>query len=255
MPEKEHIAVYVNPALSLSLPLRTGPLRFAVINKNGLSSNSWRVWVEQGKEVYIGCRDSMHEVHISLHQSGQQHVRFRNQATRKSAVAEQWGSWREPPAYGRPDIAPSFRLYFPNWALALTEPMRQSDPGKWDTNHLWIETHDRNPETEVGFYIIDADVNLRFDDAVLSDPIAVLPLLKRANKTLWVIVTQRPEGDLKQVVQSAIDQINKESSLLADHNDLQDGELLSLLLNGTTDYGSGFGIVVPVDLHKNEKSR
>ena len=132
--------------------------------------------------------------------------------------------------------------------------MRQSNPPKWDTNQLWIESNDQNPETEVGFYIIDNDVNLTFDNTVLSDPMAVLPLPKRPNKTLWVIVTQRPESNLKQVVLKAIDQINTQGLPLEDNNDLQDGDLLSLLLNGTNDYGSGFGIVVPVDLRKDERS-
>ena len=59
-----------------SLPLRNSPMRFAVMRKDGLSSNAWRVWVDPAGDAYVLCRDHMKEMKASLHQSGKQHIAF-----------------------------------------------------------------------------------------------------------------------------------------------------------------------------------
>ena len=75
----ENITYYTNPTTGklIQLPLSKGPVRFAVINKAGLSSNSWRVWVERHGDVHIASRDHMrNQLKISLHRSGQQQIAF-----------------------------------------------------------------------------------------------------------------------------------------------------------------------------------
>ena len=60
----------------LTLPLRTNPTRFAVMRRDGMSSNTWGVYVENKGEVYIACRDHMKPQKISLHKSGKRHIAF-----------------------------------------------------------------------------------------------------------------------------------------------------------------------------------
>jgi len=43
-----------------------GPVvRVAVISENGMSSNSWRIWID-GSDVYIRCRDNFIQFKASL---------------------------------------------------------------------------------------------------------------------------------------------------------------------------------------------
>ena len=42
---------------TFQLPLRKGPVRFAVTKKTGLSPNSWRAWVGRHGDVYIASWD------------------------------------------------------------------------------------------------------------------------------------------------------------------------------------------------------
>ncbi len=39
------------------LPIRKGPVRFAVGPSDGLTSNSWKVWANKKGDVYIACWD------------------------------------------------------------------------------------------------------------------------------------------------------------------------------------------------------
>ena len=40
------------------LPLKKSPVRFAVGDPNGVTSNSWRIWTSKHGDVYIACRDN-----------------------------------------------------------------------------------------------------------------------------------------------------------------------------------------------------
>ena len=44
------------------LPLNTSPLKFAVLNKDGTSSNAWGVIIEKDGSAYVYCRDNMKEI-------------------------------------------------------------------------------------------------------------------------------------------------------------------------------------------------
>ena len=70
-----------------TLPLRSSPIRFAVMRKDGLSSNAWRVWVEPAGDAYVACRDHMKEMKASLHQSGTQHIGFTSESSIEMAKA------------------------------------------------------------------------------------------------------------------------------------------------------------------------
>jgi hypothetical protein len=58
------------PTSAGNLPIKDKPARITVGDPNGLTSNSWRVRVEQKSELYIACRDNFKEIKVSLHASG-----------------------------------------------------------------------------------------------------------------------------------------------------------------------------------------
>ena len=105
------------------LPLREGPLRFAVVMKDGSTSNGWRAWVEKEGDAYICCRDSMNDLKVSLHKSGRQHIAHTRQSGKETGSEDRyWNTWWEPPVKGK--IIPSFKLMFPPWGVRLREQDR-----------------------------------------------------------------------------------------------------------------------------------
>src|SRR5271167_2796153 len=58
------------------LPIRKGPVRFAVGPPNGPTSNSRKLWANRKGDVYIACRDDFKEAKVSLHASGRWRMGF-----------------------------------------------------------------------------------------------------------------------------------------------------------------------------------
>ena len=243
--DDDGMVVYANTALNVQIPIRQGPLRFAVMGKNGLSSNSWRVWTESSGDAYIACRDSLREIKISLHQSGKQHVAFSSESgLEMTAGSRFWAQWTEPSFSNDSKVTPSFKLAFPNWALVLNYDHRQANPKKWRANQLLIEAADSDAVTVVSLFITDHGLNLTHDNS-RSLPLGMLPA--RAGKDLWVITHQEPEADLKEVVERAIQKANQTvgPQLRAAHQ----GEVLSACLLGASPEGLRYMLVVPVKVH------
>jgi len=67
-----------------ALPINDRPVRFAVGNPKGLTSNSWRVWAEKKCELYIACRDNFKETKVSLHASGRWRMGYTTEAIAKN---------------------------------------------------------------------------------------------------------------------------------------------------------------------------
>lgn len=255
MSDKKEMALHLRTGQGLALPLRAGPVRFAVINQNRLSSNAWRVWTERTGDAYIACRDNnMRQFHVSLHQSGQQQITCRIR-TAEGVVEnrKRWGQWHEPVHYGDPEIVPSFQLLFPNWALSLPYATRLANPGVWEKNVVFVETDDEYPMTVVGFYITNQEVSIAFGNTRPSYPLAVLPLEGRPGKKLWVIASQQPEGNLQEALKAAAERINQLAPYGERFEQLADGCAFSAFLNGHTDHGCQFGIVVPMTWRKRRE--
>lgn len=249
MSEKKETGLHLRTEQCLPLPLRDGPVRFAVISQDGLSSNAWRVWAERTGDAYIVCRDNMKEIHVSLHQSGQQHITFEVR-TADGVIKERWAQWWEPAHYGDPDIVPSFQLLFPTWALVLPYVTRLKNPQVWDKNLVLVETNEEHPLTVVSFYITNQNVSITFGGNPPSYPLAVLSLCRRPGKRLWVVASQEPEGKLREVLKTAEQRINQQGLRGERIEELDDGQELSGLPTGPTDYGCQYGIVVPMTQHK-----
>ena len=111
--------------------------------------------------------------------------------------------WDEP-QYDQKAI-PTFRLLFPVWGLSLNVEERDKCKSTWNRNHILIKGDDELM-TVVSFVILDDDKTLRKEEgSPPSYPIGVLPL--RPGKTLCVIASKEPEGDLKTKVRRALREI------------------------------------------------
>jgi hypothetical protein len=115
------------------LPIRFGPVRFAVGSPHGLTSNAWRMWTER-RDVYIACRDNMREAKISFHASGRWRMGFTTDAVRKNTRLvptgenRAWEVWDRPPET-YPGLVVAFHLVFPTSELAVSPELRE--PTKW----------------------------------------------------------------------------------------------------------------------------
>ena len=105
----------------------------------------------------------------------------------------------------------------------------------------------------VGFYITNQEVSLSFGNKLPSYPLAVLPLDGRPNKKLWVIASQQAEGNLQEALKAAVEQINQLAPYGERSEELADGCAFSAFLNGHTDNGCQFGVVVPMTWHKRKE--
>ena len=174
----------------LLLPLRQGPVRFAVLMPDGRTSNAWRVWTEESG-AYICCRDNMGGIKVSLHRSGQQHIAFRQETGVEMGPGDRfWNRWHEPPQQS-PAIS-SFRLVFPPWGVRLGPGDRAKTDAiarKWGKNQILIDGDDEFL-TIVSFAILDDSVHLNF---VGDHPHTLFGLLPfRHGKSLFVIAGREP---------------------------------------------------------------
>ena len=186
----------------LELPLRTGPIRFAVLRRDGITSNSWGVRVKRTGDAYIYCRDGMKDQKVSLHASGKQHISINKSNPRMRAFADNrfLNQWREPQHTEK--AVPTLRLLFPYWGLVLNERQRRSAESVWENNNVLIPGHDEMV-TVVSFVLIDDGTRLRKEDgSPPSAPFGVLRL--RPGKSLFVIASYEPERDLREKAVEAL---------------------------------------------------
>ena len=77
------------------LPVKEPPVRFAVgPTKDGLTSNSWRMWTEKRGDVYdlyLKCRDNFREAKVSLHASGRWRMGFTEEAIKDNCKLPRQG--------------------------------------------------------------------------------------------------------------------------------------------------------------------
>lgn len=113
--------------------LREGPVRFAIGDPSGLTSNSWRIWTSKSGDVYIACRDNYREVKVSLHPSGRWRFGFTGEAVggRSELVSPDedraWEVWDKP--HMREGVVPAFQLFFLPEELAVWPSQRP--PRSW----------------------------------------------------------------------------------------------------------------------------
>lgn len=230
-----------------SLPLKNNPLRFAVCRQNGLSSNSWRVWVERAGDVYIVCRDRFSGLKISLHQSGKCHAAIDNQPL--SGGDRYMGKWEYPLVDETKGVLP-FKLLFPNTSLYLNQESRDSLPRIWDKNQVYIEAPESPFGTVLYFIIADASIVRADLKESLSYPLAVMPAWPGTR--LWVIVSHVYEGgmlrSLWECMGKALEQMNDET---AEKMELkEEAQVFLIALRGWTDDGGPYLMPFPIEIGK-----
>ena len=224
-----------------TLPLRSSPIRFAVMRKDSLSSNAWRVWVEPAGDAYVACRDHMKEMKASLHQSGTQHIGFTSESGIEMAKGSRfWNQWTEPQYFDGPQVIPTLNLLFPDWALTLTEEMRQANPGLWNTNRLFVEAAEGPLATVISFVVTNEDLEMRFNAAgpTPSFPLGILPV--RSGKKLWIVAHHVAEGNMKDLAGKGIAAAASSTDMQPKWEEFPDGHVFGMCVTGPTNDGGAY---------------
>jgi hypothetical protein len=180
---------------SLGLPLRRGPVRFAVGAPEGLSSNSWRFWTHKG-HAYLACRDNFQNMTVSLHASGRWRMAFTHQAVQQNprlvppCSDRAWEVWNEPPPT-LPDTVITFRLLFFTSELAVRPDQRPTKTWK-DTVFIEAAPPDSGLLTVVTFSVTKDDPELRHDSQP-SVRLASLPL--NEGRRVQLVAHREPVAD------------------------------------------------------------
>ena len=215
-----------------TLPLRKGPVRFAVVMANGLTSYSWKVFTKGG-DAYVVCRENMKDIKVSLHASGRQHIAFIQGSGHEMTPGSRfWNRWWEPSSKERPPV-PSVKLLFPSWATTVALNANRS---RWKDNDILIEG-DNKLVTSVCLFVMDYGQSLR-QTGLPSLTLGVLPV--RAGKELHVIACREHPRNLRQVAEASIQFMNRQMPFSKD----MVGEVLTALLAG--DDPSGCPYILPI---------
>lgn len=239
---KGGMVLYHNTRINTSFkpPIRISPIRFAVLRRNDLSSNAWRVWTEKSGEAYVACHDHMKDLKVSLHKSGKHHIAFTTESGLEMRKGSRfWDQWHEPKYYDGSRVVPTFNLYFPSWALSLTPETRLANAKVWETNQIFVEAAEEPMATIVSLVITDENQKMTFstNGDALSFPIAVLPTMAR--KKLWVIAGYGPEGNMKELAEKGIANAPIDSNAIKRLRDFPSGHILGMCVTGpTTDGGT-----------------
>ena len=164
------MACYLDPPGSI--PLMQKSVRFAVSRRNGLSSNSWRVWNEKAGDVYIVCSDHLEGMKISLHRSGRRHIVSNQKA--QTAGDRFMGQWDRPLVDEMKSLRP-FRLVFPTSALCVNQEAREKNATIWAKNRVYIEAPESPFGTTVSFITVGETIKKMKAEESLSYPLAIMP--------------------------------------------------------------------------------
>lgn len=185
------------------LPLKVGPVRFAVGPPNGLTSNAWRIWTEKTGDIYVACRDNFKEVKVSLHASGRWRIGFTTEAVAKNTSLlacdenRAWEVWDQPPK-SLPETVVAFQLLFPTSELAVRPEQRVSS--KW-AKVIHIEAAPPGKLTILTLFITVGDIIPRHE----SEPSFCLASLDIGNgRRAQLIVHGDPEGEWPDIIERSV---------------------------------------------------
>ena len=149
--------------------------------------------------------------------------------------------WREPQHSTK--AVPTLRLLFPSWGLSLDDRQRAKFEDKWNKNDVLIPAHSEMV-TVVSFVTLDNGITVRREEG--SPPITPFGVLKLGpDKSLFVIASYQPEGDLKVRADAALKKIPRQVEV-----ELSDGEDLVVCLTGNTAKNSAFILPLSVRYHR-----
>jgi len=191
------------------LPIRTGPVRFAVGPPDGLTSNAWRFWTTKHGDLYIACRDNFKEAKVSLHASGRWRMgltteTLANKPDLVSATENRaWEVWDKPPA-SLPDTVTAFRLFFPRSELGVHP--KQRIPREWK-RVLHIEAPPSGKLTAFTVFITGGEVALKHE----SEPsFCIASLDVGEGRRAQLIAHGEPEGTIPQLIEQTVAAIRRQ---------------------------------------------
>ena len=170
---------------NVELPLKRGPINFAVLWRNGKASSRWGVRTSKKGDVYVVCRDisDSQGPKASLHADGWQFTSVHPKHT--SDTGRQFFQQWERPELDGVAIA-TLSILFPPWAgedIDFAKVKRHKD-------ELFVLGHHERIVV-VGFFLVDSASDLR-----PTIPHIVLGKLSlMTGKTLYVVAWTEPLDD------------------------------------------------------------
>ncbi len=161
--------------------------RFAIGVPGDVQSSTWRVWIGKGKaDVYLGEREMLREVKVSLHASGDSHyAETRSSVPIEERAIQRWSR----PAEIAPGLIRNFAVVFPDFCLTSgSEPPSKRPPLRL------IPPPPNGSATYVNLYVADQG----FPQRTLPTPVgAALPLFERSlpDNTRLLIVAHEESLD------------------------------------------------------------
>ncbi len=185
------------------LPYKKGPIRFAVGDPNGLTSNAWRIWTSKAGDMYIACRDNFKETKVSLHVSGRWRMGFTTESINKNPLLvdegqnRAWDVWDRPPE-NIPNTVRAFQLVFTNSQLAVSPDQRP--PKKWK-NVTYIEAPPSGKLTVLTLFLTYGNIKLAHE----SEPSFCLASLDLGNGYYaQVLAHGDPEGNMPDMISRSV---------------------------------------------------
>lgn len=193
----KQIYCWTQPA-DLQLPVGESPFTFAVRINNYLSS-PWKVKTVRKGDVYIVPRDVAGNPKISLHESGQQHLKFDIPGVDKK-------EWKEPPLES--PLLASVKLLFPPWSVGMG-PSKEYDAQKvnrqWAKNQIFIEGEENEDVLiSVCFFLAPPGVSAQLPPYPPMEVIAVLPA--GANKELYVVARRERRPNFREDLEAKLNE-------------------------------------------------
>ena len=210
-PPSDHTMFSLSTSEGAQIPTRKNPIRFAVLYRNGRTSNAWGVRVKDTGDGYIYCRDSMKGQKVSLHASGKQHISIdpRSPSTANLKEKQFMNQWHEPDE----GIA-TFRLVFPSWGIQPDEEQREKSKSTWMNTDIFIEGH-HEFLTVVSFYVVSDKVRLRKRGSFPGFQLGELPLM--VEKKHAIIADWKPERGLKTLIESSLKRSPPDMDVIKGH--------------------------------------
>ena len=212
-PPSAHTMFSLSTSQDAQVPMRKNPIRFAVLFRNGCTSNAWGVTVKPSGDAYIYCRDNMKGQEISLHASGRQHISIDPNTRHTTILTEKQfaNRWHEPD-----EGVATFRLLFPHWGIQLNQAQRNRLQSTWSKNDIYVEGH-HEFLTLVSFYIVNDTAKFQKQGEFPGFLLGELPL--RVGKKLGITAEWQPERDFKDKIGNAIMRMSATAQVWKDHAD------------------------------------
>ena len=198
-PPSDHTMLSLSAGEEAQVPITKNPIRFAVLYRNGCTSNAWGVKIVDTGDAYIYCRDALTGQKVSLHASGKQHISLDPNPAASMYHKEFMNQWYEP----EEGIA-TFKLIFPYWGVQLNGEQVKDSGSVWKKNGLFIEGH-HEFLTVVSFYIVNEKAVMTKKGAFPVFLMGELPLTP--GKKLGITAGWEPDNGFKNKVENTLSQM------------------------------------------------